>query len=293
MLNKYFFSMPRQFLNKHLFKLIAVYLVVILTIFSAIWALMGRIFPNFEVNLINTLSTAFNIAIPESVLQGPIPVGTVIVLILITFLSILLIITHIYFEAILTARVIHPKVDIFTANRGVLSDKWGGDDDDEHILVRMVNFHKGKLVDVNIRAVITVWELLDIGDGKTDEFLCYFPVPEVDPNNILVLTERTPWSIAIPNNIILKNSINENYLLELGRPIKKSFAGNNKVLKAKRTLEILISGVEPVASSPFTFSRSIDLDTQDGDEYILYLHKGQYVPLPMYVQDKESIEKFC
>jgi hypothetical protein len=273
-------------------KPLIVYVLALSALFIAIWLLLGIVMPELKSSLSNALSLAIGFEIPEDIVNGSSLTGmTLLVIIAVSALSVLLLLVHVLFEATITAKVLNPNIDIYTSKRGCLSDKW--DQEKNHILVRMINFHTGDLVDVSIKAVITVHEDIE-ANGERTEFLCYFSVPYkvIDPASVLVLKERTPWTIAIPSDIVLSNSISSGYEMNVGEPIKQAVLPNNKLFSAKRDLEILIKGTDPRTTSSFSIHKTIELDEQIGDEYRLLLHKGSFKSLDMWVKSKDEVEQY-
>jgi len=210
------------------------------------------------------------------------------VVLIIAGLSIALIVLNVFFSAVITARFIRPKVRLLTSSRGVLSTTWNPTT--PYMLVRMSNFYGSDLVDVNINVVMTVEEVRQSGAG-TEQFMCYLPVQDFTPQRILVMEQRTPWSLAVPADILLGNSMTKNYHFKPGKPILASFSAGKKIISVKRTLQILIQGTDARSYSHFVIHRRILIDEQDGNKYTLHLHKGSFKSLPLRIEDANDLEQ--
>jgi hypothetical protein len=276
--------------QKDFFKLTALYTVGIIAIFYLCWIFLKMALPEAQLNLVQTLSTAFGINLPDSMdLNAAETEGRMIsVVLIIAALSIGLILLNVFFSAVITARFIRPKVKLLTSSRGVLSTTWNPAT--PYMLVRMSNFYVSDLVDVTINVVMTVEEVRQSG-AATEQFICYLPVQDFTPQRILVMEQRTPWSLAVPADILLGNSLTKNYHFKPGKPILASFSAGKKIISVKRTLQVLIQGTDARSYSHFVIHRRIPIDEQDGTNYTLHLHKGSFKSLPLRIEDPNDLEQ--
>lgn len=276
--------------QKDFFKLTGLYTLGVIGIFYACWMVLQWVLPEARLDLVQTLSTAFGINLPNDMdLTAAEEEGRMFsVVIVIAALSIGLILLNVFFSAVITARFIRPKVKLLTSSRGVLSTTWNPAT--PYMLVRMSNFYGADLVDVNVNVVLTVEEVRQSGAG-TEQFMCYLPVQDFTPQRILVMEQRTPWSLAVPADILLGNSLTKNYHFKPGKPIVASFSAGKKILSVKRTLQILIQGTDARSYSHFVIHRRIPIDEQDGSKYNLLLHKGSFKSLPLRIEDESDLEQ--
>lgn len=276
--------------QKDFFKLTGLYTVGVIAIFYVCWVFLQMILPEAHLNLAQTLSTAFGINIPDNMdLNAAEVEGRMFsVVLIIAAMSIGLILLNVFFSAIITARFIRPKVRLLTSSRGVLSTTWNAAT--PYMLVRMSNFYNADLVDVKINVVLTVEEERASG-AATEQFLCYLPVNDFTPQHIQVMEQRTPWSLAVPADILLGNSLTKNYHFKPGKPILASFTSGKKIISAKRTLQVLIQGIDTKSYSNFVIQRRIPVDEQNGSQYTLHLHKGAFKSLPLRIEDPSDLEK--
>jgi len=275
--------------QKDFFKLTGLYTLGIIVIFYVCWSFLQLALPDAKLDLVQTLSTSFGINLPNDMpLEADTDVRMFSVVLIIAALSIGLIVLNVFFSAVITARFIRPRVKILTSSKGVLSTTWNATT--PYMLVRMSNFHGADLVDVTLNTVLTVEEVRSNG-VTTEQFLCYLPVHDFTPQRVLVMEERTPWSIAVPADILLGNSMTKNYHFKPGRPIVSSFSPGKKVLEVKRTLQVLIQGTDARSYSHFVIHRRIPIDEQKGNHYTLHLHKGSFKSLPMRIIDPNDLEQ--
>ena len=275
--------------QKDFFKLTGFYTLGIIIVFYVCWLFLQMALPEAKLDLVQTLSTAFGINLPDSMdLEADTEERMFFVVLIIAGLSIALIVLNVFLSAVITARFIRPKVRLLTSSRGVLSTTWNPTT--PYMLVRMSNFYGSDLVDVNINVVMTVEEVRQSGAG-TEQFMCYLPVQDFTPQRILVMEQRTPWSLAVPADILLGNSMTKNYHFKPGKPILASFSAGKKIISVKRTLQILIQGTDARSYSHFVIHRRILIDEQDGNKYTLHLHKGSFKSLPLRIEDPNDLEQ--
>lgn len=276
--------------QKDFFKLTALYTIGVILIFYVCWTVLQFVLPEARLDLVQTLSTAFGINLPNDMdLSAAEAEGRMFsVVLIIAALSIGLILLNVFFSAVITARFIRPKVRLLTSSRGVLSTTWNPAN--PYMLVRMSNFYTSDLVDVTVNVMLTVEEVRASGAG-TEQFLCYLPVHDFTPQRVLVMEQRTPWSIAVPADILLGNSLTKNYHFKPGKPIVASFSAGKKIISVKRSLQILIQGTDTQSYAHFVIHRRIPIDEQDGSKYTLHLHKGSFKSLPMRIQDPNDLEQ--
>lgn len=283
--------MKLQTFKQNILKPLSWYVAGLLVVFVSIWLLLGVALPEFKLNLMKAMSTAFGLDLPDNLVIEQTPT-TMLVTMGVTFLAIMLLLIHVIFEAVVTERLINPSIDMVTSTRGALSSSWNPEQD--FILIRMVSFHAAELLDVSVKAVLAVHEQFELDDGELDDFITYFPVTRMTPENVLVLSPRTPWSIAIPAELEYSNSRCAKYRLNAGKSPVKSFRDGAKPVTVKRWFDILISGTEPRSYAKFVIHRRVEIDAQKRDgAYELALHKGDFKSLPLYVESKEDVEQYC
>src|SRR6218665_1727762 len=109
--------------QKDFFKLTALYTVGVILIFYVCWTVLQFVLPEARLDLVQTLSTAFGINLPNDMdLSSAESEGRMFsVVLVIAALSIGLILLNVFFSAVITARFIRPKVRLLTSSRGVLS----------------------------------------------------------------------------------------------------------------------------------------------------------------------------
>jgi len=274
--------------NKDFVKITAAYAIGVMVFFYLVWSLLSLALPEAQLDIVRALSTSFGINLPDDLMvrtsMGLRAVGVVAI---ISFLSIGLIVLNVFFSAIITARIIQPKIPLLTSSRGVLSTTWNGGR--HFVLVRMSNFHKCDLVDVNLNVVLTVEEEREGGE----QFMCYLPVHEFTPPRVLFMSKKMPWSIAVPADAHLSNSLASDYHFKPGEPITASFAANKKIIKVRRCLQILIQGMDADSNAKFVIQRKIMVDEQNGENYTLHLHRGNFKSLPLQIDDPADLEKFA
>ncbi|MBI1215456.1 MAG: hypothetical protein GC185_06535 [Alphaproteobacteria bacterium] len=276
--------------QKDFFKITGFYTVAIIAMFYLCWIMLVAALPEAHLNLVQTLSTAFGINLPDDMpITAQTEAKTAAIILIIAIMSIGLVVLNVFFSAIITARFIRPRVKLLTSARGVLSATWNAET--PYVLVRMSNFYNADLVDVKLDAVLAVEETRLI-DGKEDQFRSYMPIESFTPRHILVMSQKMPWSIAVPGDMYVGNSLNKNYHFRPGKPVTHSFSPGRKAVKIKRSLQILIQGTDARSYSSFVVSREIPIDTQDGETYTLHLHKGAFKSLPLHIEDAGELEQY-
>jgi hypothetical protein len=278
-------------MNKEFLRITGFYTAGVVVVFYMIWALLDVALPEANLNVVRALSTAFGINLPENlIVDSSMGMKAAMVIVIISVLSIGLIVLNVFFSAIVTARFIHPRIDLVTSGRGALSTKWNPTM--PYVLVRMSNFHRADLVDVRVGVVLTVEETRDNG-GTSEQFLCYLPITEFTPQRVLVMERQMPWSIAVPGDILLSNSLTRNYHFRPGEPVVKSFTPGKKLESVRRTLQILIQGTDTQSYSRFVIHRKIPVDEQHGGKYTLHLHDGSFKSLPLHIDTAEELEQYA
>ncbi|MDD9900148.1 MAG: hypothetical protein OXT65_04145, partial [Alphaproteobacteria bacterium] len=279
-----------QYMNKEFVKITTFYTIGIIVVFYMIWAMLDIVLPEANLNLLRALSTAFGVNLPDDILVNTeMGMRAVMVTAVIALLSILLIILNVVFGAVITTHLIRPRVNIILSRKGVLSHKWNTDM--PYALVRMCNFHSGDLANIRLTVALTVHERR-IVDGKEDEYMTFLPIEQFTPPNILIMLKKTPWSIAIPADAFLSNSMTKDYHFKPGQEITKSFSTGKKFIRCDRKLEILIQGMDTRSYSRFIIHHKIPVDTQDGENYTLHLHRGTFKSLPMNIDDPNELEQY-
>lgn len=277
--------------NKDFIRITALYAFGVVGFFYLFWLLLGFALPGAKLDIVQALAGAFGINMPDSFSveaeggsQAIIVAGIVIVL------SLGLIVLNVFFSAVITARLIQPRVALITSSRGVLSTIWNKER--PYVLVRLSNFHKADLIDVTLQAVLTVEEVRSNG-VKGEQFRTYLPVDTFTPKSILFMEPRMPWTIAVPADVLLSNSLTRDYHFKPGEPIGHSFTPGKKIDSVERTLQIMIRGTDTSSYAQFVIHRKIAIDSQVGDAYALHLHRGSFKSLPLRISDKGDLEQFA
>lgn len=278
-------------MNTDFIKITSLYAAGVIIFFYLVWSLLGLALPEANLDLVRALSTSFGINLPDNLMvETKMGVKALAVVVIISVLSIGLIVLNVFFGAIITSRFIHPRIRFPTSSRGVLSTKWNAAL--PYVLVRMSNFHKADLVDIRLSAMLIVEETL--GEwGNSEQFLCNLPISEFSPQRILVMAPKMPWSIAVPADMKLSNSLTKDYHFKPGEKIISSFVAGKKLNSVKRTLQILVQGTDTQSYSTFVIHRKIPIDEQKGDQYTLHLHKGSFKSLPLHIFDEKELEQYA
>ena len=277
--------------NKDFFKITAFYAAGVVTFFYVFWTLLEIALPGAKLDIVQALAGAFGINMPDSFSvevdggeQAAILVGLIVVM------SLGLIVLNVFFSAVITARLIQPRVALITSSRGALSTAWNSEH--PYVLVRLSNFHKADLIDVTLQVVLTVEELRD-NNGHDEHFRTYLPVEHFTPKSILFMEPRMPWTIAVPADARLSNSLTKDYHFKPGEPVAHSFSAGKKIKSVERSLQILIRGTDTSSYSQFVIHRKISIDSQVGDAYAMHLHRGSFKSLPLRISDKGDLELFA
>lgn len=278
--------------HKDFFKITGIYTLGILVTFMACWMLLGVALPDAHLDLLTTLTTAFGVNLPNDMpLNMDTEARMAAVVLIIAALSIGLVILNVFFSAIITARFIRPRVELVLSQRGVLSTAWNPNM--PYVLVRMSNFYPADLVDVRLNIALSVEEV-HIINGQPDTFRSYFPIEQFTPQHILVMEQKMPWSIAVPGDALLANSRTRAYPFRPGKVIVDSIAKEGmKPATVKRSLQILIQGTDARTYSHFVIQKNILIDSQEGVNYTLHLHKGIFKSLPLRIAAPTDLEQYA
>ncbi len=275
--------------TKDFFKITALYAAGVVTFFYAFWALLGVVLPEAKLDIVQALAGAFGINMPDSFsVEANGGTQAILLVAIIVVLSLGLIVLNVFFSAVITARLIQPRVALLTSSRGVLSQTWNSER--PYVLVRLSNFHSSDLIDVTLQAVLTVEEIRDNG-GKAEQFRTYLPIEHFTPKGILFMEPRMPWTIAVPAEALLSNSLTKDYRFAPGEAIAQSFTPGKKLGRVERHLQILIRGTDTASYSNFVIHRKIAIDSQQGGTYTLHLHRGSFASLPLRIDDAADLEK--
>jgi hypothetical protein len=276
-------------MKKDFLKITSVYTVGIILTYSLIWFVLQLILPDSNLNFFNVIFTALGLNIPIDFIDNAgNGIKTISVVVIISILSLGLILLNVYFGAIVTAHFIRPKIDLKTSSFGVLSTKWNIEK--AHILVRMSNFHDASLVNVRINIVLSVQETRNDGT-KSEDFITFLPISNFTPPHILVMEPKMPWSIAIPTDTHLSNSLTKDYHFNPGEPIKNSFSKGKNLESVKRKIEILIEGIDSKSFANFIVHRKIEVDAQSENNYTLQLYRGVFKSLPLHIDSSKDLEE--
>lgn len=277
-------------MNKDFIRITSIYTVSVAVVFYFIWRLLDDAFPNADINVIRALAATFSLNLPDSMLTQTPDMRILTIFTVIAVLSVSMIVINVYFGAAVTSHLIRPRVNLLLSLRGVLSTKWNSAM--PYVLVRMCNFHRADLVDVRLSVVLTVEETRRV-DGKEETFVCYLPMSDFTPPRILVMSRLMPWSIAVAADILLSNSLTKDYHFRPDMPITKSFSPDKKPVSVKRTIEVLIQGIDSKSYSSFVIHRKIPVDEQQGDTYTLHLHRGSFKSLPLQIAAQAELEQYA
>lgn len=276
--------------QRDFFKITCLYSLGIIVTFYMCWVLLEAVVPEARLDLLRTLTTAFGVNLPDDM---PLNLATearrLVVILIIAMLSLGLVVMNVFFGAVVTARFIRPRVQLVTSERGVLSATWNPDM--PYVLIRMANFYVADLVDVTLNIVLMVEETRLV-NGQQEQFRSYLPITEFSPQRILVLEQKMPWSIAVPADAHLGNSLSKDYHFTPGKPITNSFSKGKTIVSAKRTLQILLQGTDARSYSHFVIHRKIPVDSQEGDKYTLHLHRGAFKSLPLRIAGPQELEQY-
>lgn len=276
-------------MKKDFVRIISLYTASIIAVLYLMWLLLGFALPEANLDIIRALSTAFGINLPDDIFVNTnMGLRAIAVISIISILSIGVIVLNVFFGAIITTYFIRPRVALLTSSFGVLSTTWNAEK--PYVLTRLSNFHKHELADVQISAVLTVQETRETPQGD-DVFMAFLPVEHFTPQKILVMRPRMPWSIAVPADMLLSSSMTKDYHFRPGEPVLHSFSKGKKIKNVRRTLEFLIQGIDTHSYSSFVIHRRIPVDEQDGDKYVLHLHRGAFKSLPLEIEDAADLEK--
>ena len=277
--------------NKDFIRITALYAVGVVAFFYVFWLLLGFALPGAKLDIVQALAGAFGINMPDSFsVEAEGGSQAIIVAGIVIALSLGLIVLNVFFSAVITARLIQPRVALLTSSRGVLSTVWNKER--PYVLVRLSNFHKADLIDVTLQAVLTVEEVRSNG-VKGEQFRTYLPVEAFTPKSILFMEPKMPWTIAVPADALLSNSLTRDYHFKPGEPITHSFSPGKKIDSVERTLQIMIRGTDTSSYAQFVIHRKIAIDSQVGDAYALHLHRGSFKSLPLRITDKGELEQFA
>lgn len=278
-------------MGKSFWKITILYILGIAAAFATSWTLINISVPDSKFNLINALSTALGIYLPDNLaMKASFDIRTISVIIVISIISIFLILLNVYFGAIVTSYFIRPRINLAFSKFGVLSNKWN--QDNIFILVRICNFNRSDLLNVRTNVMLSVEESCKSDSGDEEKFIAYFPVHDFTPPHIMIMKKKMPWTIAVPSDVFLSNSRSTNYSFSPGNAILNSFSNGKKLFSAKRTIEILIEGLDSKSYSNFIHHQSILVDEQVGDEYKLHLHRGAFKSLPLQIISPNELEQY-
>ena len=278
-------------INKDFIRITTLYAMGVVGFFYLVWTLLRLMLPDATLDIVQALAGAFGINMPDNFsYETGDGMQAAAVVAIIVILSLGLVVLNVFFSAVITARLIQPRVPLITSARGVLSDRWNAEM--PHVLVRLSNFHKADLIDVTLQAVLVVEEVRSDG-ARGEQFRSYLPIPHFTPQSILFMEPRMPWTIAVPADAVLGNSLTKNYHFKPGMPITASFTPGRKIERDTRTLQVLIKGTDTSSYASFAIHRKIPVDSQAGDAYTLHLHRGAFKSLPLHIDDKAELEQYA
>lgn len=185
-----------------------------------------------------------------------------------------ILVLNMIFQAVITAKLIKPAIDLRLSDGAVFNPSYGLQQT-PNILFRLINANPFDLHLISLKVFLTVHDKHPEDPARS--MIYYFPVPDIDPQEIPVLRSHTPWIIAIPVDAALGNSIVRDYEWRLTGP-----AGSQL---GKRQLEVLVSGYETEASTSFMRAFKLNLEADGPDGLIC----GAFKSLPC-VMDKKELE---
>lgn len=183
-----------------------------------------------------------------------------------------ILVLNMIFQAVVTAKLIKPVIDLRLSEGAVLNPCYGLKQS-PHILFRLINANAFDLHLITLKAFLTVHD--EHPEDPERSMIYYFPVPDIDPNEIPVLRAYTPWIVAIPVDEVLNNSIVRDYEWRL--------TGHAGSQPGKRQLEVLVSGYETEASTSFMRAFKFNLEADDADGLIC----GNFQSLPSVMQKRD------
>lgn len=166
-----------------------------------------------------------------------------------------ILVLNMIFQAVITAKLIKPAIDLRLSDGAVFNPSYGLKQT-PNTLFRLINANPFDLHLISLKVFLTVHD--EHPEDPAQSMIYYFPVPDIDPQEIPVLRSHTPWIIAIPVDETLGNSIVRDYEWRLTGP-----AGSQP---GKRQLEVLVSGYETEASASFmrAFKLNLEADGPNG-----------------------------
>jgi hypothetical protein len=183
-----------------------------------------------------------------------------------------ILVLNMIFQAVITAKLIKPAIDLRLSEGAVFAPAYGLKQT-PHILFRLINANPFDLHLVSLKAFLTVHD--ERPDDPARSMTYYFPVPDIDPQEIPVLRSHAPWIIAIPVTAALDNSIVRGYEWRL--------TDQSGSQPGKRQLEVLVSGHETEASTSFMHAFTLNLEAVGANPLIC----GRFQPLPLVLGKRE------
>jgi hypothetical protein len=181
-------------------------------------------------------------------------------------------------QGFVTARIIKPQTKLIVSKHATFNPRYGIDDNQcPHILFRLINTGASDLLAVTLKAYLIVKNQDDNGNISR---LIYFPIKEIDPLDIPIINPMLVWKVAIPVQS-LSNSYVKNYA-----PQPHLDSGTTT---GKRSVELLVSGVESASSSAFMQTFSISLE-RNPENIEAGFYCGDFESLPLMLK-KDSLDR--
>lgn len=192
--------------------------------------------------------------------------------------SLVLMLIGMILQGFVTARIIKPHTKLIVSKHATFNPRYGVDGVHcPHILFRLINTGASDLLAVKLQAYLIVRNEDDNGNISR---LIYFPIKEIDPSDIPIINPMLVWKVAIPVQN-LSNSYVKNYALE------PHLDGGTTA--GKRSIELLVSGIESASSSAFMQTFSISLE-RNKTNIEAEFYCGDFESLPLTLK-KVSLDR--
>lgn len=250
--------------------LVSVVTLAILSVYAVL--LPGTMAEGFSL-LKRTVIASFNLSGYKDAAPTPFRDNPNLVVMAILFAQAFsILVLNMIFQAVITAKLIKPAIDLRLSDGAVFNPSYGLKQT-PNILFRLINANPFDLHLISLKVFLTVHDAHP--EDPAQSMIYYFPVPDIDPQEIPVLRSHTPWIIAIPVDETLGNSIVRGYEWRLTGPTGSQ--------PGKRQLEVLVSGYETEASTSFMQAFKLNLEADGANGLIC----GAFQALPCTMDKKQ------